>query len=91
MALGVGQVGISIVGGGVITGPGVTNVLVEGVPISVIGDTVAPHGEPPHTSPTMVIGSSTVKAGGRAICLESRSFATCNHPQSTGASTVKAT
>jgi uncharacterized Zn-binding protein involved in type VI secretion len=90
MALGVGQVGVSIVGGGIITGPGIPNILVEGQPISVIGDTVAPHGEAPHTNPTMITGSSTVKAGGRRICIEQISTATCNHPQSTGAPTVKA-
>ena len=44
-----GKVGGSLVGPGIDLGPGVPNILVEGQPISVIGDLVAPHGEPPHS------------------------------------------
>lgn len=35
---------------GLIIGPGSPRILVGGIPVSTVGDTVAPHGEPPHTN-----------------------------------------
>jgi len=84
-----GKVGGSLVGPGVDLGPGVPNILVEGQPISVIGDLVAPHGEPPHSSPTIITGSGTVLASGRPVAVQGISFASCGHSMITGAATVQ--
>jgi uncharacterized Zn-binding protein involved in type VI secretion len=51
------------VAGGVVLGPGEPTVLVNGFPISLRGDRVAGHGDPPHSSPTMTGGSNNVFAG----------------------------
>tara|TARA_Y100000389_G_C17173572_1_gene370384 strand:+ start:256 stop:528 length:273 start_codon:yes stop_codon:yes gene_type:complete len=87
----VGVVGKGTFGPGVITGPGVPNILVEGSPISVIGDTIAPHGEAPHTTATVLTGSPTVFAGGRPISVQGISTAICGHKCTIGAVTVQAT
>ena len=52
---------------GVITGPGVPNVLIGGMPASVLGDvhTCAFPPPPPHPPTPMVTGSATVLIGGR--------------------------
>ena len=76
---GVARVGIDAFLTGVIVGPGIPNVLVNGLPISVIGDKIAPHGKPPHTNPTVITGSPTVFAGGRPITVQAISSATCMH------------
>jgi len=51
------------VAGGVILGPGVPTVLVNGFPISLRGDAVAGHGQNEHAGPTMTVGSNNVLAG----------------------------
>lgn len=63
---GVSRVGVDSAGG-IITGPGVPSVVVNGAPVSVIGDSVAGHGDEPHGGPTMVGGSGTVIAGGIGV------------------------
>ena len=63
---GVSRVGVDSAGG-IITGPGVPSVVVNGSSISVIGDSVAPHGDEPHASATMVGGSGTGIAGGKGV------------------------
>jgi len=63
---GVSRVGVDSAGG-IITGPGVPSVIVNGAVISIIGDNVAGHGLGPHAGPTMVGGSSTVVAGGIGV------------------------
>lgn len=78
-------------GTGVILGPGAPTVLIEGSPASTVLDIVAPHGEPPHTNPTIVTGSATVRAMGKPLTLQGTSVATCAHPASTGSFTVLAT
>jgi uncharacterized Zn-binding protein involved in type VI secretion len=75
--------------GGTINGPGVSSVKVEGYTISVIGDNVQGHGLPPHSSPTMAQGSSTVFAGGKAVCRQGDA-ASCGHTANNCASTVNA-
>lgn len=74
---GISRVGVDATGG-TITGPGVVTVFVNGSPISIIGDSVAPHGLPPHASATMVEGSLTVFAGGVGVVREG-DLASCNH------------
>ena len=44
---GAARVGLDTAGG-VIIGPGVLTVLVNGLPISIEGDSILPHEEPPH-------------------------------------------
>lgn len=63
---GVSRVGVDSAGG-TILGPGVPSVVVNGSPVSVIGDAVAGHGDPPHSAPVMIAGSGTVIAGGIGI------------------------
>ena len=47
--MGVCRVGVDSAGG-IITGPGNPRVTIEGVPISVAGDSIAGHGDSPHSS-----------------------------------------
>lgn len=63
---GVSRVGVDSAGG-IILGPGVPSVIVNGAPISVIGDAVTGHGSEPHAGPVMVGGSGTVFAGGIGV------------------------
>ena len=82
------RVGVDLVSSGIITGPGAPTVLVNGAPASVVGDTVAPHGPPPHAKPIVVVGAATVFAQSRPVTITGRSIASCGHPVSTGAPTV---
>jgi uncharacterized Zn-binding protein involved in type VI secretion len=63
---GVSRVGVDSAGG-TIVGPGIPSVVVNGAPVSVIGDAVAAHGLFAHAAPTMVGGSGTVIAGGIGV------------------------
>lgn len=73
--------------GGLIVGPGASNVLVNGFPVSVLGDAVAGHGENQHAASSMLIGSPrTVFAGGLPV-IRQGDPATCGHT-STGSSNV---
>jgi uncharacterized Zn-binding protein involved in type VI secretion len=63
---GASRVGVDSAGG-IITGPGIASVIVNGSPISVIGDSVTPHITGPHLSAKMVGGSSSVFAGGVGV------------------------
>lgn len=84
-----GKVGASLAGG-LISGPGVATVLVEGQPCSVVGDAVASHGVPPHNAATIVSGSTTVLVGGQP-CDKVGDLASCGHAISVGAATVQVT
>ena len=64
--------------GGSITGPGDSTVLVNGDPISIIGDSVASHGSGSHASATMTSGSSTVFVGGVGV-VRAGDAASCGH------------
>ena len=59
---GVAMVGVSTVGGGPIIGPGISTVLCAGSFVSVDGDGVTSHGEPPHSAAT-ITATSNVFAG----------------------------
>lgn len=50
-----------------IIGPGAPTVLAQGSPVSVLGDNVTSHGEPPHAKAVIISSSFTVKAMGRGI------------------------
>jgi uncharacterized Zn-binding protein involved in type VI secretion len=86
-----GLVGRSLVGPGTDLGPGAATVIAEGAPVSVVGDLVSPHGEPPHTSPTIISGSATVFAEGKPVVVQGLSTASCAHVVNTGAATVQVT
>ncbi len=71
---------------GAILGPGASTVFTEGARTSLLGDNVAPHGKPPHTSAKMVESSKTVFANGKQV-VRSGDAASCGHAAN-GASTV---
>jgi len=78
-----------LVGPGTIISPCATTVRTEGLPVSLVGDAVTPHGEPPHTSSFVVSGSSTVFVEGRPVTLTG-SPTSCGHTVNTGSITVLA-
>jgi uncharacterized Zn-binding protein involved in type VI secretion len=53
------RVGLDIAGA-TILGPGKPTVFVNGLPISVVGDIIVGHGEPPHSSPVTTSTGGTV-------------------------------
>ena len=71
------------IAGGVITGPGSPKMTLGGVPISIVGDSIAPHGKSPHAAAVIVSGSSKLTVGGIAITVEG-SPASCGHTASAG-------
>lgn len=74
------------IAGGVIVGPGSSTMLVDGKPVSFIGDVVATHGNSPHNSPTLVAGgASTIVVDGEIPAMQ-RSQAACGHTVSPGSS-----
>lgn len=79
----------SLVGPGTIMSPCAVTVMAEGSHVSLVGDMVSPHGEPPHSSSFVVSGSSTVFVEGRPVTLQG-SPTSCGHPVTTGAITVLA-
>lgn len=82
-----GKVGTSIAGG-VVSGPGATTVLVEGSPISIVGDLVASHGAGAHAAASIVSGSGTVLAQSTPVDRVG-DLASCGHAISTGSATVQ--
>lgn len=68
----VAQKTLSLVGGGRIFGWTALDVLVEGMPIAVLGDMVTPHGACPeipiHCAATLVQSSQNVLATGIPVC-----------------------
>ena len=89
MANGAGRVGIDKFATGAIVGPGSATVRVDGVPMSVVGDRIAPHGESPHKLASVVTGSATVRVDGKPASVQGISTASCGHPETTGSSTVR--
>lgn len=79
MAGPVARVGLDRAGPGVILGPGAPTVFVNGMPTSVIGDLVTPHGSPPHKQAVITTASPTVFANGKPVT-RLGSIATCMHP-----------
>ena len=75
------------VAGGVIIGPGAPTVLVNGSAVSTLGDTVTPHGDPPHSSATIISSSKTVLAQGIGI-VRVGDKASCGHSVGRGSPNV---
>lgn len=88
---GVTRVGVDFAGPGAVLGPGSlaggTPVYAEGAPVSLLGDTVSPHGDPPHSSSLLLTGSSTVFGPGGLPLVRQGDPATCGHV-ATGSVTV---
>lgn len=70
--MGIATVGVAMATG-IILGPGAPNWLLEGNPISLVGDAVAPHGNGPHASATIVSGSSWMTIGGVPVVIDGSS------------------
>jgi uncharacterized Zn-binding protein involved in type VI secretion len=66
----VGRVGKDFAGPptAILLEPRVPNVLVNGMPIAVVGTPVTPHGRTPHDAAIMGTGSPNVFAGGFPVC-----------------------
>lgn len=62
----VGRVGADSAGGVILSGN--MSVEINGLPVAIIGSKVKGHGDSPHNSPTMTVGSQSVVAGGIGIC-----------------------
>ena len=71
--------GIDAAGGVLIQGS--PNVFTNGAPAVRVGDAVAGHGRPPHSSPVMAEGSGTVFINGIPAC-RAGDAATCGHTAS---------
>ena len=80
--------------GGIVVGPGVPNVLIAGMPATVIGDShvcaIVPTPASPHPTTTpFIVGSATVTAGGKPLVRVGDSTA-CGAAVIVGAPTVTA-
>lgn len=81
------KVGVSLAGG-IISGPGCSTVFVEGAPLSLVGDSISPHGITPHDLSIITTGSLLVIAEGLPV-VRVGDFASCGHAVSLGAATVE--
>ena len=81
---------LDMVGTGVIQSTKPTGVFVEGKPIATLGDIVSTHGEAPHISPTIILGTSATVFAGKASSPVAMvgSKASCMHSVTKGSFTV---
>ena len=70
--------GLDHAGGAQTASPSNSGFTVGGNPVVLRGDHVQPHGDPPHSSATMVEGSSGFTVNGIPVCLEGHK-ASCGH------------
>lgn len=82
-----GLVGESLVGGGIVGGPGADSVIIEDHPASLLGDLVESHGDSPHDAATIIEASETVFVGGVGISRVGDA-ASCGDVISNGAESV---
>lgn len=80
-------VGDSVVGGGLIVGPGAPSVICSGFIVACVGDAVAPHGTGAHANATIVTGSKSVFADGRPVA-RIGDLASCGHVIASGSAEV---
>ena len=85
---GVSRVGIDIAGG-LIIGVLAPRTIVNGVPVTVVGAAIVPHGLGPHGSPFMITGTSRWIANGIQVC-RAGDLANCGHATSGGSRTLTA-
>lgn len=74
----VSLVGVDTAGGGVILGPGASKLSVGGVRVSLVGDSIAPHGPPPHITAVVLTGSNKLSVGGVPVTIQG-SATSCGH------------
>ena len=88
---GIGRTISDMGGGGLIIGPGAVTTFCEGTKVSLVGDGLTTHGEPPHTSGSSLVanGSATVFCEGKPVTVAGISIATCAHPIGPGSTTVQ--
>lgn len=67
--MGIATVGVAKATG-IILGPGAPNWLVDGNPVSLVGDSVAPHGNGAHANATIVTGSAFMTVGGIPVTID---------------------
>jgi uncharacterized Zn-binding protein involved in type VI secretion len=77
---GLAREGLDAAGGAQLAG-GQASVHANGARVVVLGDPVAPHGEPPHAAPVMAEASASVFAGGKPVC-RAGARASCGHATS---------
>jgi uncharacterized Zn-binding protein involved in type VI secretion len=77
---GIARKGLDAAGGVQLAG-GQGSVHANGARVVVLGDPVAPHGEPPHAAPVMAEASASVFAGGKPVC-RAGARASCGHATS---------
>tara|TARA_Y100000592_G_C5212339_1_gene195505 strand:+ start:86 stop:367 length:282 start_codon:yes stop_codon:yes gene_type:complete len=87
---GLGRTVLDMGGGGLIMGPGSFTTFCDSQKVSLVGDGLATHGEPPHTSGSSLIGngSATVFCESKPVTVATISIATCAHPITPGSPTV---
>ena len=79
--------GVDNAGGGLIIANTVRTVFVNGAPIALDFDSIAPHGTDAHAASSIVSGSLTVFANGMGIARQGDPT-TCGHPIATGSPNV---
>lgn len=72
----IGRVGADSAGGKVTTGN--MSVEINGLPVAIVGSKIQGHGDSPHSSPSMNVGSASVLVGGIGVCRTGDS-ASCGH------------
>lgn len=86
--LGVARAGQDTAGGLILVDSN-TSVFANGLPVAVLNNPVAGHGESPHSSTMLITGSGTVFVNGLPICRLGDS-AGCGHSVSTASPNVNA-
>ena len=77
-------------GGGLVIGPGAVTTFCDSSKVSLVGDSLTTHGEPPHTTGSSLVanGSATVFCESEPVTVAGISIATCAHPIVPGSPTV---
>lgn len=73
--------------GGVILGQTQSTVYAESTLVSVVGDSISPHGKGNHAGAVMVTGSANVFVDGIPVCRDG-DLASCGHPASASNSVI---
>jgi len=78
MSRGIAVKGLDSAGGVQTASPSNSQFLIDGAVVVLQGDLVQPHGKSPHSSASMVEGSSGFTVNGVPVCLEGHK-ASCGH------------
>lgn len=66
-----------------------TKMTVNGLAVALLGDSVSPHGDSPHSNATLVQGSPKITVENKAVVVVTNA-ASCGHAVSGGAANAKA-